>query len=215
MWKIMKKNASFFLTYLIIVFLIISILRVLIGSKFNVIFAVFSGMSFFFLVFGAILMNEQYEEKHRGYAFLDMLPIKDSEIVRAKFILALLINCILTGFLVALFSFSSAGPDQLILVRSYFLANASICLLSAAVMLIGILRLGYTKFLVLLLSVTVALSFVPIIITKFYRDSLDVFISKISGFLTHVNWLIVIPLVLVFYTGMMQIATMAKKARRR
>ena len=76
---------------------------------------------------------------------------------------------------------------------------------------IGIFSIGYTKFAVFVMSFFVLLGFVPILITKFYRDNMDVLIENILGFLRGVNWMIVIPLALLGYFALMLIAIKIKE----
>jgi len=86
-----------------------------------------------------------------------------------------------------------------------------VCLFLAALSYLGIFSLGYTKFAMIVMSFFVLLGFVPILIMKFYRDNMDVLIENILAFLRHVNWLAVIPLVLIGYLILMFIAIKIKE----
>jgi hypothetical protein len=170
-----------------------------------------SGVLVLMLVFGPVFFNEQYEEKHKGYDFLDILPVSTSEIVWAKFGLVLVSVVAIVGYLLLLFSFSKVGPNDWILVRSYILMSGVVCLFFAALSYLGIFSLGYTKFAMIVMSFFVLLGFVPILIMKFYRDNMDVLVENILTFLRHVNWLAVIPLALIGYLGLMFVAIKIKE----
>lgn len=99
----------------------------------------------------------------------------------------------------------------LILVRSYFLMSGVVCLFFAAVSCIGILGIGYTKFVMIVLSLFVVLGFLPILIIKFYRDSMDILAENILAFLRNLNWMKIIPLAVVVYLGLMWVAIKVKE----
>lgn len=209
----MKKNLSFVVIYLSFIVVLISFLRIIIGNKFSVPFVLISGVSLFLLIFGIVFVNEQYEEKHQGYAFLDILPVKAHEIVMAKFALALVADTILVGFLIILLSFSSGTPNQIVVARSFFLMTGCICLMMAAIMYTGIFWFGYTKFMVIFLLFTATLGLVPPLIITFYRDKMDIFITNTINFLAHFNWLYALPVILIVYSGLMLTAIHVKRAR--
>jgi hypothetical protein len=170
-----------------------------------------SGVLVFMQVFGPVFFNEQYEEKHKGYDFLDILPIKASDIVFAKFGLVLVTVVATAGYLLLLFSFSKVAPNDWTLVRSYILMSGLVCLFFASLSYIGIFSLGYTKFAVGVMSFFVLLGFLPILIMKFGRDNMDVWIENILAFLRGVNWLVIIPLALMGYLTLMFIAIKIKE----
>jgi hypothetical protein len=158
-----------------------------------------------------VFFNEQYEEKHKGYDFLDILPVNASEIVSAKFGLVLVTVVAIVGYLLLIFSVSKVATNDWILVRSYILMSGIVCLFFAALSYIGIFSLGYTKFVMIVMSLFVLLGLVPVLIMKFYRDNMNVLIENILAFLRSVNWLAVIPLVLIGYFGLMFIAIKIKE----
>ena len=188
-----------------------AILRITLGNEHALPLVLVSGVLLIMLVFGPVFFNEQYEEKHKGYDFLDILPVKASEIVLAKFGLVLITVVATLGYLLLLFSISKVAPNDWALVRSYILMGGVACLFFAALSYIGIFSLGYTKFAVIVMSFFVVLGFVPILIMKFYLDNLDVLIENILTFLRSMNWMTVIPLALIGYLGLMFIAIKIKE----
>jgi hypothetical protein len=202
---------AYFIGYCGVIFILTAILRIALGNENVVPLVLISGVLLFMLVFGPVFFNEQYEEKHKGYDFLDILPVKASEIVFAKFGLVLVTVVATVGYLLLLYSVSNVAPNDWNLVRSYLLMGGFVSLFFAALSYIGIFSLGYTKFAVIVMSFFVLLGFVPILIMKFYRDNIDVLIENILAFLRNVNWLAVIPLALIGYLGLMFIAIKIKE----
>ena len=211
MLSIVKKNMTYFIGYCGVIFTLTAILTLILGNENAIPLVLISGVLVFMLVFGPVFFNEQYEEKHKGYDFLDILPVKASEIVLAKFGLVLITVVATLGYLLLLFSISKVAPNDWALVRSYILMGGVVCLFFAALSYIGIFSLGYTKFSVIVMSFFVLLGFVPILIMKFYRNNMDVLIENILAFLRNVNWLAVIPLVLLGYFSLMFIAIKIKE----
>ena len=202
---------AYFIGYLGMIFITTAILRIALGSENAVILVMISGVLVFMQVFGPVFLNEQYEEKHKGYDFLDILPVKASEIVFAKFGLVLVTVTATAGYLLLLFSASGVGQNDWALVRSYILMSGLVCLFFAALSYIGIFSLGYTKFAVGVMSFFVLLGFVPILIMRFGRNNLDVWIENILAFLRGVNWLVVLPLALIGYFALMFAAIKIKE----
>ncbi len=211
MLSIVKKNMAYFIGYLGVIFILTAILRIALGNENAVPLVLISGVLVFMMVFGPVFFNEQYEEKHKGYDFLDILPVKASEIVSAKFGLVLVTVVATVGYLLLLYSVSNVAPNDWNLVRSYLLMGGFVSLFFAALSYIGIFSLGYTKFAVIVMSFFMLLGFVPILIMKFYRDNMDVLIENILAFLRNVNWLVIIPLALIGYFGLMFITIKIKE----
>lgn len=211
MLSIVKKNMAYFIGYLGVIFILTAILRIALGNENAVPLVLISGVLVFMMVFGPVFFNEQYEEKHKGYDFLDILPVKASEIVSAKFGLVLVTVVATVGYLLLLYSVSNVAPNDWNLVRSYLLMGGFVSLFFAALSYIGIFSLGYTKFAIIVMSFFMLLGFVPILIMKFYRDNMDVLIENILAFLRNVNWLVIIPLALIGYFGLMFITIKIKE----
>jgi hypothetical protein len=202
---------AYFIGYLGVIFILTAILRIALGNENAVPLVLISGVLVFMMVFGPVFFNEQYEEKHKGYDFLDILPVKASEIVSAKFGLVLVTVVATVGYLLLLYSVSNVAPNDWNLVRSYLLMGGFVSLFFAALSYIGIFSLGYTKFAIIVMSFFMLLGFVPILIMKFYRDNMDVLIENILAFLRNVNWLVIIPLALIGYFSLMFIAIKIKE----
>jgi hypothetical protein len=211
MLSIMKKNAVYYIGYLGVIVLVTIILRMVLGTGPAVPLVMISGVLIFLLVFGAVFMNEQYEEKHKGYDFLDILPIKTSEIVAAKFGLVLLTDIAVVGYLLFLFSFFPLSPSDWVLVRSCFLMMGVACLAFAAFSYIVIFVIGYTKFAVIVMTFFVLLGFVPILFMRLYGGNMNALVESILTFLRNLNWMILLPLALVGYFILMGITIKVKE----
>jgi hypothetical protein len=211
MLSIVKKNMAYFLGYFSFIFILTAILRIALGNEHAVALVLISGVLIFMLVFGSLFINEQYEEKHKAYDFLDILPVKASEIVFAKFGLVLVTVVAIIGYLLLLFSLSKVAPNDWVLVRSYILMSGVVCLFLAALSYVGIFGLGYTKFAMIVMTFVALFGFLPILIMKFYGNNMDVLIENILAFLRNVNWLVITPLALIGYFCLMFIAIKIKE----
>ena len=202
----MKKNINFFVFYFVIIVGLIVILKFITGSELSTVFVIIAGILVFFLVFASTFTNEQYEEKNKGYTFLDTLPVTAREIVEAKYALVLLAVGFCVGFLVILISLSGSAPETINIARSYVLFMGVVCLIMAGVNYIGIFALGFTKFLVIVGVGWLSLGFVPMIIMKTYQGRMNVLKESVFNFLNGIEWLAVIPLILVVYFMLMLVA---------
>jgi len=213
MWNIMKRNASFFAFYLIFVATLVGFLAIIMHNELKVAFVIISGILVILQVVGSTFINEQYEEKHKGYVFLSVLPVKEKEIVAAKFLLVLITNALFVGFLVFLFSVSPSPPEEIALAQSYVLFMGVICLAMTGLSYAGIFSIGYTKFAVIVLSFLVALGLVPMLIMKSYQDRMDILVEQLLNFFAGINWVVVIPASLLVYAGLMAAAVKIKSYR--
>jgi len=213
MLLIMKKYSSYFLISLFVFFLFSSAAVLLIHGDFQkVLFAVLiCGIFIYFNTLGPVFGSEQYEEKNKGYEFLNILPLREMDIIGAKFIWVLLINILFGGGILLFLRYSSWVGKQLVLFRSLALLNVSVSLLLVAVSYMFIFWIGYTKYMIIVLSVMVAMGFIPMLILNFFKDSIDQIIANIGNFIVDINCLMVLHLVLMVYFGLMFLAVKVKK----
>lgn len=206
MWKVMTRNMNFFVFYFVIIASLIVVLRLITGSELSTAFVIISGVLIFALVFGSTFTNEQYEEKNKGYMFLDTLPVTAREIAEAKFALVLLSVGLCVGFLLILISLSVSSLETTAVARSYVLFTGVACLILAGVNYIGIFALGFTKYLVVVGVGWVTLSLTPMIILRTYEGRMHVLQETILNFFNGIDWLVVIPPALVIYFILMLVA---------
>ncbi len=206
MWKVMTRNMNFFVFYFVIIASLIIVLRLITGSELSTAFVIISGVLVFACVFGSTFTNEQYEEKNKGYMFLDTLPVTAREITEAKFALVLLTVGLCVGFLLILISLSGSPSETTAIARSYVLFTGVACLILAGVNYIGIFALGFTKYLVVVGVGWVTLSLTPMIILRTYEGRMHVLQETILNFFSGIDWLVVIPPALVIYFILMLVA---------
>lgn len=178
---------------------LIVVLRLITGRELSTVFVIISGILVFVIAIGSTFTNEQYEEKNKGYMFLDTLPVSAREIAEAKFALVLLTVGLCVGLLLILISLSSSPRESADVARSYVLFTGVVSLILAGVNYIGIFTLGFTKYLVLVGVGWVTLSLTPMIILRAYEGRMDVLRENILNFFAGINWLVVIPPALVVY----------------
>ena len=182
MWKIMIKNMNFFSFNFVITAGLIVVLRLITGRELSTVFVIISGILVFVIAIGSTFTNEQYEEKNKGYMFLDTLPVSAREIAEAKFALVLLTVGLCVGLLLILISLSSSPRESADVARSYVLFTGIVSLILAGVNYIGIFTLGFTKYLVLVGVGWVTLSLTPMIILRTYEGRMDVLRENILSF---------------------------------
>lgn len=202
----MTRNMNFFAFYFLIIASLIIVLRLITGSELSTAFVIISGVLVFALVFGSTFTNEQYEEKNKGYMFLDTLPVTAREITEAKFALVLLTVGFCVGLLLILISLSGSPLATTAVARSYVLFTSVACLILAGVNYIGIFALGFTKYLVVVGVGWVTLSLTPMIILRTYEGRMHVLQETILNFFSGIDWLVVIPPALVIYFILMLVA---------
>ena len=206
MMRILKKNARFFLQFSFMAACLMLLLRILTGVPLKPGMVIISGILMYPVIIGSIFVSEQYEEKHNGYVFLDSLPVTPGEIVGAKFAFVFINIAVFVLFLLVLFwvAWGVLSPRAF----SFVLLNSVVCLILAGLTYIGILGLNYTIFLKVSLFILVLLQIVPLLLLR--GGKVDVYVAGFKNFLTSLNWLFVIPVVLAVYLGMLYIAVKVK-----
>ncbi len=213
MWHILRRRAPQCALYFALVAAALITARLLLGDQLDILFAILSGPVLFMFVFLILVVEEQYEEKHHGYAILSVLPLKDSEIVAAKFLFTFVVDAAMLIFLMVLFSTFFATPAQAAVVRGYFLAAAGFALVFAGLLYSGIFAFGYTKFLISVMTIFTALGLVPALILKSHREDLDTWVGRTIDWLGHYNVLALLAVVLTLYSALYVASTFIKRFR--
>ena len=198
MYYIMKKEAKAFIFYLFII-LPLTLYWIISRDRLDVIMVFIQGIILPLLVVIPVLINEQYEEKHKGYQVMSVLPIKKIEIIAAKFILVLAAAVFLVAGNCLFFSFFPGSAGGMAAGRSFILLSGISGILIAAFVYIGIFVLGYSKFLVVVTSTLIFLGFIPAYLINNYQPEMDTLIVRIADFMKNLNWGIAIVLSLVLY----------------
>ncbi len=213
MLLMIRKYSLYFIVSLLVFVLLSALVIVLAhGNLQVVIFAVLICVLFVYLnAMGPVFGSEQYEEKNNGYEFLKIFPLRELEIVGAKFLWVFLVDAVFVGGILVFLSKMPWPEKQLILFRSLALINGSISLLLAAISYVFIFWIGYTKYMIVVLSVMVAMGFVPMVLIMFFSNNMDPVLLNIYNFIAGLNWSLILPIVLLVYIGFLFIAARIKK----
>jgi hypothetical protein len=212
MWAIMKKHAPLVGVCLLVLVIAAVVLRQAAGGALKPLFVTTGGILVAMLVLGAVVVIEQYEEKHNGYAFLDVLPLGSGEIVAAKFGTILAAAVLSAGFLIALFSFSSGGPQQTAAARSIAVISAGASLIFAALVYLGIFAFGFTAFTRIGLALLIGLQ--VLFVLSRYVSTLRSLVIRAPAFLAGLSFAIAVPAFLAVYVVLALAATKIKAMRK-
>lgn len=208
----MTQNLRFSLIYLATALMAVAALKFLTGSAISTAFVILSGLMSYFLVFGLIFVNEQYEEKHHGYIFLCTLPLSVREIVMAKFLRVLFAELLLAGMSVLWISLSPALGEQIVVARSWILFNALLALALGGLAQIGLFSTSYTTFLKISLVFLIFLQIMPLLLMS--SGKAGQFIEGTIDFLSSINWVVLIPVGFAVYFVILLAAVKVKTLNR-
>lgn len=160
-----------------------------------------------------VIANEQYEDKHKGYDFMRILPIKTGGIIAAKFMTLFSAAAILVLFNCLFFSFFKSDASALAVSRSFILLSALSSLIIGAIVYIGIFLLGYTMFLKVTASLLIILGMIPPLILKYMRPQFDQVITQALVFMENLSWLKATGITLIIFIALAALASRIKKHR--
>ena len=212
MLYIMKKDAKAFMFNLFII-IPLALYWLISKDRLDVLMVLIQGITLTLLVVTPIMVNEQYEEKHRGYRFMRTLPIRKIEIIGAKFIAVLTAAAVLVVFNCLLFSFFDGSPGMKSISRSFILLSGISGIILAALVYLGVFILGYTKFVMIFPPVVFFLAMLPPLITKYYRPQVDALFAKIIDFVKNLDWAAAVIVSLVLYFSLMVLAVKLQREK--
>lgn len=215
--RLMKKNALPFIQNSIGIMALMTLYWFLVRKELSGAMVLFQGLWLILTVETAVSMNEKNEEKSQGYHFLQILPIKDREVVLSKFALVLLTTALLVAYNYIIYLFFP-GPAYLYAIGKVFVLMCAIfAIFLAAVSYIIIFRFGHTVFIKFVWVAMIITMVSPILIFEFVILKMDVEINEIMERLGQLHWLtwVVMPVcgLAIFYL-LYQIAARAKEAAR-
>jgi hypothetical protein len=213
----MKKNAPFFLLYVLMFLPFLTLYLVLDRKTISPAMAIFLGQWLILIIFGAVAVNEKSEEKSKGYDFLKILPITTREIVAAKFALVMIMVVFIAAYENILLFFFSIPAHLLFITRIWVGVCAIGALFLAGLMYIVIFRFGHAFFAKLLWIVAVPVFILPIIIYEFVLLKMDMDIRGTLDTLNNLSWLVWTALILLslcLYYGLMRVTVKTKQAAR-
>lgn len=158
------------------------------------------------LVLGAMWSHEQMESKANGYAFLRILPIEPAQIVKAKFAVLFVAAGIYVGGCCVAFAFVSTSSDYLTPSCGYLIIHGDVCLVTAALLYLGIFRYGFSRFGKYVLIVWVCLFISPLLIRLFILKPRGISDAEIMQFLRGPYWIIGTVICLIAYYILMKLA---------
>ena len=145
MLRLMQKNSFYFIFYAFAWIPIFIMAVVLPGRPLDTGMVFFEGMWIILILLGSTITCEQNESKTRGYDFLRTLPIKDSQIVNAKFSLVFLTACFVIVYVSVIYLFVSKPPDVFAFALIFIPLCVFVGLLLAALLYILIFKFGLSK----------------------------------------------------------------------
>jgi hypothetical protein len=165
------------------------------------------------LVLGGMWSHEQMESKANVYQFLRILPIEPAKIVKAKFALVFIAVAIYVGGCCIAFALVSTDPEYLIPSCAYLIAYGDICLIVAALLYIGILKHGFSRFGKYVLIAWVVLLTSPIPIRILILKPQGISDAEIMQFMRGPYWIIATIISLVGYYFLMKLAVKRLQGR--
>ena len=215
MLRLMQKNSFYFIFYTFAWIPIFVFSIVLPGRPLDTGMVYFEGMWIILLLLGSMIVCEQSERKANGYDFLRMLPVKDSQIVKAKFFLVFLTACFVVMYLTIIYQFVFIPPEVLAIVKVYIPLCAVVGILLDALLYTLIFKIGFSKtikigWIIFVVIILGTFLFIELVLVKS-----DIDVGKISVFINSVSLWIWIVLGLGLITGYFGLMSMAIKAKKR
>jgi hypothetical protein len=168
----------------------------------------------FMVIFASLWMHEQIEFKSNGYKFLRTLPVKNKDIVGAKFLVLFGSVFIYVVFHSIAFAFISTAPEYLNPSCTVVINMGNACLIFAGLLQLGVIKFGFMrlgKFLWILMLIGLLL---PIFVTSFLLPKIGLTRYDVIRGITSVNWIFVTAVGLVVYFGIMLLAVKVKNFER-
>lgn len=208
MWGVFKKGLPIFTLY-IIPSMSLFVLWQLNKSYLNVSRVLILGYFIILFTSGAVTSSEQNASNNKEYQFLQYLPIKDSEIVMAKFLLAFISVLFCLSISLILLRVLDTTELNLVLTYFYLVICASLSLIISAIWYVLIFKYGIFKVFKIIWVVLTICFISPILIdilliskNKVNSIFLCNFIEKTPWFL----WFISLIAVIFIYLQLMNLA---------
>jgi len=168
----------------------------------------------FWVIFASMWLQEQIEFKAKGYKFLRTLPIKDKDIVGAKFTVVLGSVLFYVIFHCIAFAFISTAPDYLNPSCIVMINMGNVCLVLAGLLHLGIIKFGYMNFGRFLWILMILGLLIPTLVTTLLLPKIGLTRYDVLNTITSVNWIFVTAVGLVVYFGIMRMAMKMKNFER-
>lgn len=177
-------------------------------------FGYWQALQVFWVIFASLWMQEQIEFKSNGYKFLRTLPLKNNDIVGAKFTVVLASVFIYVSFNCIAFAFISRAPEYFNPSFKMMINMGIVCLILSGLLQMGIIKFGYMNFGKILLILMILGLAVPILVTSFLLPKIGLDRYDVLTAITSVNWIFVTAAGLLIYAGLMWMAMRMKNYER-
>ena len=177
-------------------------------------FGYWQAIQVFWVVFASMWISEQIEFKANGYKFLRTLPIRNKEIVGAKFAVVFGSVFIYVVFHCIAFAFISTAPEYLNPSITAVINLGIVCLIFAGLLHLGVIKFGYMNFGKFLLILMILGLVIPILVTSFLLPKIGLDRYDVLKGITSLNWIFVTAVGLAVYYGLMRIAMKMKNFER-
>lgn len=181
----------------------------------ELIYLLYQGAFGFWIVLGSIWVHEQVESKNNSYNFLRALPIRNKDIITAKFALVL--------FSVLFFVIYQTGAIALLVHNADYSLTAwkfntfigNLCLLLGGIVYMGIYRFGFLRIGKVVLIIWLLLFLSPILLREFIMPNTNLSVETLVDQVTSMNWLVLTAIVLAIFWGMLQMSIHIKNSENR
>ena len=192
MWRLVQKNATFFVFYMVffacIFFPLLNQSRAGSADSFDFIYVFYQGSWIFWIVLGPIWGNEQIEAKNKGYAFLSTLPVKKSEIIISKYFLVFLSVVFFVGYYCTAILFYPTPAEHLTLIRTFICVLGGLCLIISGLVYLGIYRFGFSKLSKVIFTLWILLFLSPVFFRELLMPKFNITTLDIIQFFAGFNW---------------------------
>ncbi len=217
MLRLMQKNSFYFLFYALVWIPIFILAIVLPGRPLDSGMVFFEGAWIILILLGSTITCEQNESKTKGYDFLRTLPIKDNQIVRAKFFLVFLTACFVFVYVRVIYMFVSKPPDVFAIAQIYIPLCVFVGLLLAALLYILIFKIGLSKAIKIGWTAFFGVVVLTILLIELVFVKSDIDAANIAAFIHSIPFVIWMALglgILAVYFMLMSIAIKVKIKHR-
>ncbi len=218
MFRLFKKYAFVYYGYLAIIlgfaYPLYNYDRISGPRPLDLSFGYWQALQIFWVIFASMWMQEQIEFKANGYKFLRTLPIKDKDIVGAKFAVVFGSVFIYVIFHCIAFALISTAPEYLVPSCTAVINLGIAALIFAGLLHLGVIKFGYMnfgKFLWILMIVGLGL---PILVTSFLLPKIGLDRYDVLSAITSMDWIFVTFAGLAVYLGLMLLAMKMKNFER-
>ena len=214
MTGLLKKNMSYFVMYVAIIYPVLNLSWILRGDSFAFVGLLYNGFPIILIVMGAVSLQEMNEIKSNGYAFLKTLPLNTREIVNAKFLTVFVVVLFLTLLNFLLHSLVFQNTDYYVFANAVSVSAALISLLASALIYVAFFRFSGRVILIFLwifvfLCAAMVVLGTEAVLVKMDQQDIVQFVSGIGG----MTWVLLSAFALIAFWGLNRLAVFTLNRR--